>query len=128
MSNKSDKMTHNESYLKYQNGLKSANKPVKLEGLWEAIPFDVTDEDVRVLRQQFGANTIGQPLQFRHDAKFCRGIPVCLPFRGSLHAKTGTSKTKVALFLRSLWGMVGFKNPLPTRQERQFNFLDRPKF
>ncbi|MEK8020916.1 MAG: hypothetical protein VSS75_028935, partial [Candidatus Parabeggiatoa sp.] len=56
---------NNESYLKSQNGLKSANKPVKLEGLWEAIPFDVTDEDVRVLRQQFGANTIGLPLQFR---------------------------------------------------------------
>ena len=39
------------SYLKYRDGLKSANKPVKLEGLWEAIPFEVTDEDVRVLRR-----------------------------------------------------------------------------
>ena len=38
------------SYLKYRDGLKTANKPVKLEGLWEAIPFDVTDEEVRVLR------------------------------------------------------------------------------
>jgi hypothetical protein len=41
------------NYLKYRDSLVCTKEPVKLEGLWEAIPFEVTDEDVRVLRQQF---------------------------------------------------------------------------
>jgi len=40
------------SYIKHRDSLKSTNQPVRLEGLWETIPFDVTDEDVRTLRQQ----------------------------------------------------------------------------
>jgi len=45
------------SYIKYRDGLKSTNRPIILEGLWEAIPFDVTDEDVRALRQQLTQQT-----------------------------------------------------------------------
>ena len=45
-------LLHFISYLKYRDGLEKANQPVALEGLWEDIPFDVTDEDVRALRQQ----------------------------------------------------------------------------
>ncbi|EDN68321.1 hypothetical protein BGP_1832 [Beggiatoa sp. PS] len=45
------------SYLKYRDNLSSTKKPVILEGLWESIPFDVTDEEVRVLRQQLTQQT-----------------------------------------------------------------------
>jgi len=47
------------SYLKYRDDQKITNQPppVRLEGLWEAISFDVTDEDVRALRQQFTKQT-----------------------------------------------------------------------
>ncbi|MDM8557687.1 hypothetical protein [Candidatus Parabeggiatoa sp. HSG14] len=45
------------NYLKYRDGLKTTNKPVRLEGLWEDIHFDVTDEDVRALRQQLTQQT-----------------------------------------------------------------------
>ena len=45
------------SYLKHRDSLKSTNQPVILEGLWESIPFDVTDEDVRTLRQQLTKQT-----------------------------------------------------------------------
>lgn len=45
------------SYLNYRDNLKAANQPVVLEGLWEGIVFDVTDEDVRRLRQQSSLHT-----------------------------------------------------------------------
>jgi len=44
-------------YLKYRESPKSAPQPVILEGLWEAIHFDVTDEDIRALRQQLTKQT-----------------------------------------------------------------------
>lgn len=39
-------------YLQYKHRLDQSGKVVKLEGLWADIDFDVTDEDIRALRQQ----------------------------------------------------------------------------
>ena len=39
-------------YLQHKHGLDQSGQVVKLGGLWADIDFDVTDEDVRALRQQ----------------------------------------------------------------------------
>lgn len=39
-------------YLQHKHGLDQPGRVVKLGGLWADIDFDVTDEDVRALRQQ----------------------------------------------------------------------------
>ena len=39
-------------YLQYKHRLDPSGEVVKLGGLWADIDFDVTDEDVRALRQQ----------------------------------------------------------------------------
>ena len=39
-------------YLQYKHRLDRSGQEVKLGGLWAGIDFDVTDEDVRTLRQQ----------------------------------------------------------------------------
>ena len=39
-------------YLQYKHHLDPSGQVVELGGLWADIDFDVTDEDVRTLRQQ----------------------------------------------------------------------------
>ena len=39
-------------YLQYKHGVDHSGEVVKLGGLWADIAFDVTDEDIRALRQQ----------------------------------------------------------------------------
>ena len=39
-------------YLQYKHRLDESGQVVELGGLWADIDFDVTDEDVRALRQQ----------------------------------------------------------------------------
>lgn len=39
-------------YLQYKHRLDPSGQVVKLAGLWADIGFDVTDDDVRALRQQ----------------------------------------------------------------------------
>ena len=39
-------------YLQYKHRLDESGQVVKLGGMWADIDFDVTDEDVRALRQQ----------------------------------------------------------------------------
>ena len=39
-------------YLQYKHRLDESGQVVELGGLWANIDFDVTDEDVRALRQQ----------------------------------------------------------------------------
>jgi hypothetical protein len=39
-------------YLQYKHQLDPSGQVVKLGGLWADIDFDVTDEDIRTLRQQ----------------------------------------------------------------------------
>lgn len=39
-------------YLRYKHRLDPSGQVVKLGGLWADIDFDVTDEDIRTLRQQ----------------------------------------------------------------------------
>jgi hypothetical protein len=39
-------------YLQYKHGIDPSGEVVQLGGLWADIDFDVTDEDVRALRQQ----------------------------------------------------------------------------
>jgi hypothetical protein len=39
-------------YLQYKHRLEQSGQVAKLGGLWADIDFDVTDEDVRILRQQ----------------------------------------------------------------------------
>jgi hypothetical protein len=39
-------------YLQYKHQLGAPAKVVKLGGLWADISFDVTDEDIRTLRQK----------------------------------------------------------------------------
>jgi hypothetical protein len=48
-------------YLQYKHHLVQSGQVVKLGGLWADIDFDVTDEDVRALRQRVThelANTV----------------------------------------------------------------------
>ncbi len=39
-------------YLRYKYGIEPPGPVVQLGGLWAGIPFDITEEDVRVLRQR----------------------------------------------------------------------------
>ncbi|HEC84242.1 MAG TPA: hypothetical protein ENI48_03230 [Thioploca sp.] len=48
------------SFLKYRDRLETAKQPLVLEGLWEDISFEVTDEEVRALRQQTTHHTEGK--------------------------------------------------------------------
>jgi len=47
-------------YLEYKYIHKAGQgrKAVKLKGLWDDIPFDVTDQDIRHLRQQISAQSL----------------------------------------------------------------------
>ncbi len=44
-------------YLKHRDNLSTAKKPspMTLEGLWKDLPLEVTEEDIRHLRQQLTA-------------------------------------------------------------------------
>ena len=39
-------------YLRYKYGIEPPGPVVQLGGLWAGTPFDITDEDVRALRQR----------------------------------------------------------------------------
>lgn len=45
-------------YLRYKHKAEQERKVVVLKGLWADIPFDVTDQDVRRLRQQVSAQLL----------------------------------------------------------------------
>jgi len=45
-------------YLRYKYKTEQERKSVALWGLWADIPFDVTDQDIRRLRQQVSAQLL----------------------------------------------------------------------
>ncbi len=45
-------------YLKYKYKAGQGRRVVALKGLWADIPFDVTDQDIRHLRQQVSARLL----------------------------------------------------------------------
>jgi hypothetical protein len=47
-------------YLQYKHGLDPSGEVVKLGGLWADIDFDVTDQEVRTLRQQVTRQLAGK--------------------------------------------------------------------
>ena len=47
-------------YLQYKHRLDESGEVVKLGGLWADIDFDVTDDDVRALRQQVSRQLAGK--------------------------------------------------------------------
>ena len=47
-------------YLQYKHRLDRHDEVLKLGGLWEGIDFDVTDEDIRALRQKVTRQLLGK--------------------------------------------------------------------
>jgi len=47
-------------YLRYKVGIEPPGPVVQLGGLWAGIPFDITDEDVRALRQRVTTRVAGK--------------------------------------------------------------------
>ena len=47
-------------YLQYKHRLDESGQVVELGGLWADIDFDVTDEDVRALRQKVSRQLAGK--------------------------------------------------------------------
>ncbi|MCK4315882.1 MAG: DUF2281 domain-containing protein, partial [Anaerolineae bacterium] len=45
-------------YLRYKHKAEQGRKSVALKGLWADIPFDVTDQDIRRLRQRVSAQLL----------------------------------------------------------------------
>ena len=45
-------------YLRYKHKAEQERKSVALWGLWADIPFDVTDQDIRRLRQRVSAQLL----------------------------------------------------------------------
>jgi hypothetical protein len=51
-------LLHFVNYLKYRDKMARTSGPtVALEGIWKDIPFDITADDVRALRQQVTQTT-----------------------------------------------------------------------
>ncbi len=55
-----DELVHFLDYLKYkyEHKIRPKQKVITLKGLWADIPLDVTDQDVRRLRQQVSAQLL----------------------------------------------------------------------
>ena len=55
-----DELVHFLDYLKYkyEHKIGPERKVITLKGLWADIPLDVTDQDVRRLRQQVSAQLL----------------------------------------------------------------------
>ena len=55
-----DELVHFLDYLKhkYEHKIGQEQKVIALKGLWADIPLDVTDQDVRRLRQQVSAQLL----------------------------------------------------------------------
>lgn len=55
-----DELVHFLDYLKYkyEHKIGQERKAIQLKGLWADIPLDVTDQDVRRLRQQVSAQLL----------------------------------------------------------------------
>ena len=47
-------------YLQYKHRLDQSGQVAKLAGLWADIDFDVTDEDIRALRQKVTRQLVGK--------------------------------------------------------------------
>ena len=47
-------------YLRYKHKLEQAGPVVKLGGLWADVDLDVTDDDVRALREQVTAQLVNK--------------------------------------------------------------------
>ena len=55
-----DELVHFLDYLKYkyEHKIEQEQKVIALKGLWADIPLDITDQDVRRLRQQVSAQLL----------------------------------------------------------------------
>jgi len=47
-------------YLQYKHQIGQSGQVIRLGGLWAGVDFDVTDEDVRALRQQVTCQLVGK--------------------------------------------------------------------
>ncbi len=47
-------------YLRYKHQIGQSGQVIRLGGLWAGVDFDVTDEDVRALRQQVTCQLVGK--------------------------------------------------------------------